>query len=1014
MKTINNKKKGAAVLITAAILTLVMLFAGCKHKTESKKSEPKYTITFGVDGTNGTLKAMVGGNEINTGDKVAQGKTVTFTATPNSGYKVKEWKVGNDIVTGNTSNTYTCTVTKAVTVKVSFRVGETPYKVKHYQEKAEGGYPAEPTETEDKRGAVGTNAAYTPKTGGAYEGFTYKSELTKINGSLQTSSTINGDGSTVVELFYERNTVSVTFNLAGGNVAGNTDPIVKTGKYGTAFTAPADPVKTDDIFEGWNPSLPSPLLYPASNAEYTAQWQAVPKYTVTFGVEGTNGTLKAEVDGNEINTGDKVKHGKTVTFTATPSPGYKVKEWKVGNDVVTGNTSNTYTYTVTQAVTVKVSFLAGEASYKVKHYQEKAEGGYPAEPTETEDKNGTVGTNAAYTPKTGGAYEGFTYKSDLTKVNGTVQPSGTIKPDGSTVVELFYERNTVNVTFNLAGGNVAGNTDPIVKTGKYGIAFTAPADPVKTDAVFKGWNPSLPSPLLYPASNAEYTAKWVSIYAITFGVTGTGGTLKATVDGGTATDTSPITVEQGKTVTFTATAAEGYEVDTWTVTPISALQSGTGTTGSATVTITVSAATEVKVTFKKLAYSITFGVEGTNGTLKAEVDGNEIHSGDKVTQGKTVTFTATPSSGYKVKEWKVGNDIVTDNTSNTYTCTVTKAVHITVSFAPLDVGSFEDAGDFVKITPPANGIAGIDPDYDLPGTVVDYWKGVFIKDRKVKLSPYKLGKTEVTYELWHEVLTWAESNGYTFTNKGLEGWDGAGGGGWHPNYTNIGKPPTANKNHPVTMISWRDCIVWCNAYTEMKLGSDEQCVYRESNASGAAVLKDATKKVEGSSTEFICDKAYADISKKGFRLPTEAEWEYAARWQGSDTENAVQYEEVWLTKLNSASGAKADWNDAAETGEVAWYGLNSGGKTHPVGERRANALGLHDMSGNVLEWCFDWDGTIAAENVTDPQGAASGTYRVLRGGRWYYSASDCTVGIRSIYWPDYRTNDIGFRLACRP
>ena len=323
MKTI-NKKKGTAMLITVAILTLVMLFAGCNHKTESKKSEPKYTITFGVDGSNGTLKATVDGNEINTGDKVAQGKTVTFTATPSSGYKVKEWKADGTVVTGNTSNTYTCTVTKAVTVKVKFQLipaGEASYKVKHYQEKPEGGYPAEPTETESLSGTVGTNAAYTPKTGGAYEGFTYKSGLTKINGSLQTSSTINGDGSTVVELFYERNTVNVTFNLAGGNVAGNTGPIVKTGKYGTAFTAPAAPVKTDAVFKGWNPSLPSPLLYPASNAEYTAQWQAAPKYTVTFGVDGTNGTLKATVDGNEINTGDKVKHGKTVTFTATPSPG---------------------------------------------------------------------------------------------------------------------------------------------------------------------------------------------------------------------------------------------------------------------------------------------------------------------------------------------------------------------------------------------------------------------------------------------------------------------------------------------------------------------------------------------------------------------------------------------------------------------------------------------------------------------------------------------------------------------
>ncbi|MGI5086891.1 SUMF1/EgtB/PvdO family nonheme iron enzyme [Treponema denticola] len=323
-----------------------------------------------------------------------------------------------------------------------------------------------------------------------------------------------------------------------------------------------------------------------------------------------------------------------------------------------------------------------------------------------------------------------------------------------------------------------------------------------------------------------------------------------------------------------------------------------------------------------------------------------------------------------------------------------------MSFAPSDVGSsdvgsFEDTGDgFIKITPPANGIAGIDPDYDLPGNEA-YRKGVFIKDRKVKLSPYKLGKTEVTYKLWKEVYDWAvkAENGYKFANEGVKGSDGTG-----------------SEDEPVTTISWRDCIVWCNAYTQIKLGSDEQCVYRKSKTD-IAVLKDATAK-EGE--DFICDKAYADMSKKGFRLPTEAEWEYAARWQGSNNTNAAQYGDVYLTKLNSASGAKADWN-TAETGEVAWYYGNSGYKTHPVGERRANALGLHDMSGNVWEWCFDWHDTIAAENVTDPQGAASGSYRVLRGGSWVYDANCCTVGYRlSFFSPCIRNNYLGFRLACRP
>ncbi|MGI5090138.1 leucine-rich repeat domain-containing protein [Treponema sp. OMZ 805] len=261
----------------------------------------------------------------------------------------------------------------------------------------------------------------------------------------------------------------------------------------------------------------------------------------------------------------------------------------------------------------------GKASYTVKHYQEKIEGGYPAEPAESENQNGTVGANAAYTAKN---YTGFTYKSALTKVNNTVQTEGTINADSSTVVELYYERNTVNVTFKLAGGNVSGNTADIIKTGKYGTALTAPA-PEREGYAFKGWSPAPPSPLAFPAINTEYTAQWkINKYPVTFSVDGTGGTLKATADGVAETETSPITVEHGKTVAFTAAPAAGYRVKGWTLDGTAIAEAGTNTEYTLTVT-------------KPAAVTVSF--EPKKALLTLEAGKNTVKVKAKTADGKPIT-----------------------------------------------------------------------------------------------------------------------------------------------------------------------------------------------------------------------------------------------------------------------------------------------------------------------------------------------------------------------------------------
>ena len=130
---------------------------------------------------------------------------------------------------------------------------------------------------------------------------------------------------------------------------------------------------------------------------------------------------------------------------------------------------------------------------------------------------------------------------------------------------------------------------------------------------------------------------------------------------------------------------------------------------------------------------------------------------------------------------------------------------------------------------------------------------------------------------------------------------------------------------------------------------------------------------------------------KDFRLPTEAEWEYAARGG------------------NRSRGYKYSGSDNIDA--IAWYDGSSNSKTHPVATKQANELGIYDMSGNVWEWCSDWYGPYGSNAQTNPKGAASGISRVNRGGSWDRNPRLCRPAIRNGYSPGYRFDDVGFRLA---
>lgn len=387
------------------------------------------------------------------------------------------------------------------------------------------------------------------------------------------------------------------------------------------------------------------------------------------------------------------------------------------------------------------------------------------------------------------------------------------------------------------------------------------------------------------------------------------------------------------------------------VVAITAAQDADGDDGSAVITCAAAG-------FASATVAVTEEDDDTTLTLVTGAGGMVSPGGTVlVTKGEPVPIRATPGAGYEFVHWEVtgGSATLARTNATATTVAITAPATVTATFAPFAEFARIPAGDFFM------GRTGGDPDANAPPVTVE-------------TSAFLIGKHEVSKALWDEVRSWAAAHGYG---------DLAAGGGKAP-------------DHPVHSISWWDAVKWCNARSERD---------------GLTPVYHVAGAVMRSGTTAPTARRAAD----GYRLPTEAEWEKAARG------GATGLRFPWGDTIDHHH-ANYRANHTAAAYDKSPYSVNTPHPdyndgvtpfTAPVAAFWPNDYGLHGMAGNVMEWCWDWYGANTyVTGAADPQGPAKGTYKVYRGGGWRSTAPETRICYRRGYYtPGMAFNEIGFRLV---
>jgi len=467
--------------------------------------------------------------------------------------------------------------------------------------------------------------------------------------------------------------------------------------------------------------------------------------------------------------------------------------------------------------------------------------------------------------------------------------------DGVPIGATYY-----SVIFNNDGGSAV-----VTQIISHGSTATRPTNPTRSGYVFGGWYSDSEFTVEYNfsmpvTSNVTLFVKWV--YTVTF-VSNGGNTVttQGIIPGNTATrPTNP--------------TRSGHVFDNW--------YSDSELTTVYDFSIPVTSNISIYAKWIIQTYTVTFVSNG--GTA---VDTQIINHGDMITRPTNLS-----RSGYVFDYWYSNAELTIS-----YNFTSPVISNVTLYARWIEWNAIINNIEMVQIS---------------AGTLE--WP-----DATITLSAFKMGKYEVTQELYEAVMGFNPSSFNSYPAAG-----------------------EIQARRPVEQVSWYDALVFCNKLSIIEGLTPAYSINGSTNPDEWGTVPTSSNATWNSVTVVS--------GSTGYRLPTEVQWEYACR-----------------------AGSTTDWyfgDTQSELVNYAWYGANSGNRTHQVGLKLPNAFGLYDMHGNVWEWCWDWWGSLPTSNQTDYTGPVSESGRVIRGGSWNRSAGHTRSSYRD-FNPYSGYYSAGFRVV---